>query len=147
MMIKRTHKLQSRLSVKYFSTENNNSEAPKIDKCLYKTLSVDADANAKDIREAYLQKARDYHPDRRPDCLEYFTHCTKAYEVLSDQHKRAVYDDEQITDEDFFTMQVGPLRVNMLAVMFGVAVVGVGYLGYIKMNQSSKEGACPINHS
>jgi len=41
-----------------------------------------------------LQKARDYHPDRRPDCLEYFTHVTRAYEVLSDPHKRANYDED-----------------------------------------------------
>ena len=56
------------------------------------------------MKQAYLQRARDFHPDRRPDCLEYFTHCTKAYEVLYDDHKRAIYDDERISDADFFSV-------------------------------------------
>ena len=52
------------------------------------------DANQEDIKAAYLSKAREFHPDKRPDCLEFFTHVTKAYETLGDEHKRAIYDDE-----------------------------------------------------
>ena len=55
------------------------------------------------MRVAYLAKAREFHPDKRPECLDFFTHVTRAYETLSDEHKRAVYDDESIPDEDYFT--------------------------------------------
>ncbi len=143
-LLKRTSKLQARISVRTFSQDPK--QAPKIDSCLYKTLDVSKDANQIEIREAFLQKAREFHPDRRPECLEYFTHCTKAYEILSDNQKRAVYDDEQISDKDFFSVQIGPYKVNLIGVMLSTALVGVGYFGYIKLNQINNEGACPLNH-
>ena len=81
--------------------------APVIKDCYYETLGIGKEANSKDVREAYLSKAREYHPDKRPECLGYFTHVTKAYETLSDEHKRAVYDDDCIPDDEYFTLQVG----------------------------------------
>ena len=105
------------------------------------------DANQTDVREAFLQKARDFHPDRRPDCLEYFTHVTKAYETLSDVHKRAIYDDEQMSDEAFFSIKVRGYSVNMLSVLMGTALVGVGYYASKQLNKAPKEGACPVDHS
>ena len=68
------------------------------------------------MRAAYLSKAREFHPDKRPECLEFFTHVTKAYETLSDEHKRAIYDDESIPDEEFFTLKVGSLKINMFTI-------------------------------
>ena len=68
------------------------------------------DASKADIKAAYLAKAREFHPDRRPDCdetLQYFTHVTKAYETLGDDHRRAVYDDESIPDEEYFAIKIG----------------------------------------
>ena len=73
-----------KISVREFSSDNNSNKKPDITSCWYTTLGVKEDANQVEVREAFLQKARDYHPDRRPDCLEYFTHCTRAYEILSD---------------------------------------------------------------
>lgn len=121
-------------------------ETPVIDPCLYKTLGVEKDSNQKDIKAAYLQKARDFHPDKRPECLEYFTHVTKAYETLSNEHKRAVYDDEQISDEDFFSVKVAGVKVNMLSAMLAVSTVGISYFLYHRMAQKQKEGACPVDH-
>lgn len=109
-------------------------------------MGVDKDANKKDIKVAYLQKARDFHPDRRPECLEFFTHVTKAYEILHDDHKRAVYDDEQITDDDFFSVEIGGVKVNLIVVMVSTACAGVGYYLYASQSQTKKEGACPIDH-
>ena len=77
---------------------------PVIKDCLYETLGVSKEANKEDIRAAYLSKAREFHPDKRPDCLAFFTHCTKAYETLYDEHRRAVYDDDCIPDEEYFIL-------------------------------------------
>ncbi len=74
------------------------------------TLGVPKEATKADIKASYLAKAREFHPDRRPDCdetLRYFTHVTKAYETLSDDQKRAVYDDESIPDEEYFSVKIG----------------------------------------
>jgi DnaJ-class molecular chaperone len=97
-------------SLRFFST------VPKIDKCLYKTLGVKKDSNTLEIKEAYLKKAREFHPDKNPDALEFFTHCTKAYEILGDDHKRAIYDEESITDEEFFTLKIGSVKINMFTI-------------------------------
>ncbi len=39
------------------------------------------------------------------------------------------------------------MKINLLMVMMSTALLGVGYLGYIKYNASRKEGACPVTHS
>ena len=74
------------------------------------------DANKFDIKEAYLAKARLFHPDKNPEALEYFTQIAKAYEILSDPHKRAIYDEESITDEEFFTIHLGPIKINLFTI-------------------------------
>lgn len=78
--------------------------------------------------------------------MEYFTHVTKAYEILSDTQKRAIYDDEQISDEDYFSIKVAGLKINMIAVMMTISVAGVGYFGFSKLQSQNREGACPVSH-
>ena len=73
------------------------------------------DANSQEIKEAYLRLARQYHPDKKPEALEFFTQVARAYETLSDPQKRAAYDEESITDEEFFTIRIGPLKVNLFS--------------------------------
>ena len=63
-----------------------------------------------------MQKAREFHPDKNPEALEYFTHCTKAYEILGDDHKRAIYDEESISDEEFFTFKIGSIKINIFSI-------------------------------
>jgi len=103
-----------------------------------------------------LSKAREYHPDKRPECLDFFTHVTKAYEVLSDDHKRANYDDEQIPDEEYFTVTVGGAKINMFTVLSVTAVTLVAFnVAYFSgalskvfpTDNTRKEGACPIDHT
>ena len=72
---------------------------------------------------------------------------TKAYETLSDVHKRAIYDDEQMSDEAFFSIKVRGYSVNMLSLLMGTALVGVGYYASKQLNKAPKEGACPVDHS
>ena len=60
----------------------------------YSILGVDRGANAADIKKAYRQKARQYHPDANPgtDTTEQFQDVNRAYEVLSDADLKRKYD-------------------------------------------------------
>lgn len=61
----------------------------------YKILSVSRNATPGEIKKAYRKQAMKYHPDRNPDdkeAEEKFKSCTEAYEVLSDEKKRQIYD-------------------------------------------------------
>ncbi|GIK08074.1 MAG: molecular chaperone DnaJ [Anaerolineaceae bacterium] len=61
----------------------------------YKILGVERKAGADDIRKAYRKLALKYHPDRNPGdkaAEERFKEVNEAYQVLSDEQKRARYD-------------------------------------------------------
>lgn len=60
----------------------------------YAVLGVSRDATADEIKKAFRRKARETHPDVAddPDAEERFKLINEAYEVLSDEHKRANYD-------------------------------------------------------
>jgi molecular chaperone DnaJ len=60
----------------------------------YEVLEVNRSAQADDIRRAYRRLARQYHPDLNPsaEAEERFKEINEAYEVLSDDSRRASYD-------------------------------------------------------
>ena len=61
----------------------------------YEVLSVSRSADGSTIKKAYRKLAMKFHPDRNPDDREaesQFKECTEAYEVLSDDKKRQIYD-------------------------------------------------------
>jgi molecular chaperone DnaJ len=61
----------------------------------YELLGVPRDASAADVRKAYKKLALKYHPDRNGGCGDataQFKAVTEAYQVLSDDEKRARYD-------------------------------------------------------
>jgi len=61
----------------------------------YKVLDVPRSATEAQVKQAYRRLAMKYHPDRNPsdrDAEERFKEAKEAYEVLTDAHKRAVYD-------------------------------------------------------
>ncbi len=60
----------------------------------YEILGVSKDASKDEIKSAFRKKARQLHPDvnKAPDAEEKFKELGKAYEILSDDEKRATYD-------------------------------------------------------
>src|SRR3954463_1395568 len=61
----------------------------------YEILSVSKSASQDEIKKAYRKVAMQFHPDRNPgdkSAEEKFKEAAEAYEVLSDQDKRAQYD-------------------------------------------------------
>src|SRR6186713_1956326 len=61
----------------------------------YKVLDVPKNAAEADIKKAYRRMAMKFHPDRNPDDAEAegkFKEAKEAYEVLTDEQKRAIYD-------------------------------------------------------
>ena len=62
---------------------------------LYQTLGVGRDASKDEIKKAHRKLALKYHPDKNPDdkvASEKFKRAQEAYDVLSDDEKRAAYD-------------------------------------------------------
>lgn len=102
-------------------------------KSLYGILGVQPTDSCADIKKAYFKLARTHHPDKGGD-PEKFKEITKAYEILSDEQKRHMYDtygstDDQLSEE--FSVPSGafpfPFEVNLndlFGNMFGNPPVG-----------------------
>ena len=61
----------------------------------YKILGVDKTILQKDVKRAYLKRAKQFHPDLHPDdpkAKAKFQALTEAYDVIGDPEKRAKYD-------------------------------------------------------
>ncbi|MCA9264064.1 MAG: molecular chaperone DnaJ [Planctomycetales bacterium] len=61
----------------------------------YEVLGVERNASDREISSAYRKLAIRYHPDSNPnneEAVALFKECAEAYEVLSDEQKRARYD-------------------------------------------------------
>ncbi|XP_014491696.1 dnaJ homolog subfamily B member 13 [Vigna radiata var. radiata] len=62
----------------------------------YDILQVDRDAKDEDLKRAYKRLAMKWHPDKnltnKEDAESMFKQVSEAYEVLSDPHKRALFD-------------------------------------------------------
>lgn len=98
-------------------------------KSLYSTLEVSENASMDEIKKAYRRLARKYHPDinKDPGAEEKFKEINAAYEILSDESKKAQYDqfgDGMFGGQNFsdFTRGAGANGMNLddiLSQIFG----------------------------
>ena len=62
----------------------------------YEVLGVNKNASQDEIKKAYRELSKKYHPDLNPDnkeeATEKFREVSEAYEVLKDDKKRQMYD-------------------------------------------------------
>jgi molecular chaperone DnaJ len=58
----------------------------------YKVLGVERGASKDDIKKAFRKLAHQYHPDKNNGDDKKFKEVNEAYQVLSDDQKRAQYD-------------------------------------------------------
>ena len=77
----------------------------------YEVLGLDKSATPDQIKQAYRKLALQYHPDRNkdPSAADRFKEISEAYAVLSDEKKKAQYDqyghagfDQMYSQEDIF---------------------------------------------
>ncbi|XP_052865128.1 dnaJ homolog subfamily C member 16 [Anopheles cruzii] len=68
----------------------------------YTALGVERRATLQEIRRAYKQLAKEWHPDKtkHPEAEKKFVEIKQAYELLSDSERRKAYDQFGITNED-----------------------------------------------
>lgn len=68
----------------------------------YKILGISKNSSSKEIKKAYYQLAKKYHPDTNkddPNAKKKFQEVSEAYEILSDDTKRKEYDTFGTTSE------------------------------------------------
>ncbi|MFA5736793.1 MAG: molecular chaperone DnaJ [Candidatus Paceibacterota bacterium] len=63
-----------------------------MDKDFYKILGIERNASKEDIRKAFHKLAHKYHPDKTNGDEAKFKEVNEAYQILSDDKRRAQYD-------------------------------------------------------
>lgn len=62
------------------------------DNKLYDLLGVPRSATDQEIKKAYHKLAKTHHPDKNPESAEKFKEISFAYQVLTDENKRQIYE-------------------------------------------------------
>lgn len=85
----------------------------------YKVLGLNHNSTSEEIKKAYRQKAKIFHPDvnASSNAGEDFRIITEAYETLSDVDKRRAYDTQDFVNSTYvnstyINFNTEPLRVN-----------------------------------
>jgi curved DNA-binding protein CbpA len=87
---------------------------------LYEILGVNKDASEEEIKKAFREKAKSYHPDIGGD-HKIFSEMTVAYNILIDVKKRTLYDKTGSTDSesDIIKNSANTILTNMITNILG----------------------------
>jgi len=113
----------------------------------YQTLGVTKDASQKDIKKAYYQLAKKYHPDSNkndPNASKKFQEVSEAYEILGDEEKRQQYDTYGTAGDQFGMGGGGGFKGNidpeeLFRTIFGDRSGGGNPFGNINFGQQTSE--------
>ncbi|KAF7276522.1 hypothetical protein GWI33_010163 [Rhynchophorus ferrugineus] len=74
----------------------------------YEILGVHRTASSQEIKQAYRQLVKEWHPDKSKSssAQHRFIEITQAYELLSDPERRALYDTKGITENDYSNIPI-----------------------------------------
>lgn len=105
-----------------------------MEKSLYTTLGVAQNATQDEIKKAYRKLARQYHPDinKAKDAEEKFKEINAAYEILSDEKKRAQYDqfgDSMFGGQNFSDFARSNQNINLDDILSQIFGGGFGAKG------------------
>ncbi|CAG8580650.1 6599_t:CDS:2, partial [Paraglomus occultum] len=89
---------------------------------LYDILELKPDASESEIKKAYRKLALKYHPDKNPDTGEKFKEIAHAFEILSDEQKRAAYD--RFGEEGVSEGGMGMSAEDIFSSFFGGSMFG-----------------------
>jgi curved DNA-binding protein len=109
----------------------------------YSILGVSRDADEKTIKKAFRKLAREHHPDAGDDEAK-FKEMNEAYEVLSDEMKRKLYDQFGTANANQIPNGWGGQAVNMEDI-FGAGGAGFGSWSDILDSIRNGEGAFGSN--
>jgi DnaJ-class molecular chaperone len=77
-----------------YSLRLGNLQIRFFSKSYYEILNLNKSATGSEVKKAFFELAKKYHPDtnKDPDAPKKFIEAKKAYEILSDSEKRKLYD-------------------------------------------------------
>ena len=110
----------------------------------YKTLGVPRTATTDEIKKAFRKLARKYHPDAGGSEAK-FKEINEAYEVLSDDKKRKLYDQYGTANENQIPRGWGGGSVNVEDIFGGAGAGGFGSWADILESIRRGEGAFGSN--
>jgi len=95
-------------------------------KDLYKILNVNKNSSQNDIKKAYKKLAFQYHPDKNSsdDAMEKFKEISEAYEILTNNDKKRIYDNFGYDSVKGDLPFINPL--DLFQSLFNVDFTGLG---------------------
>jgi curved DNA-binding protein CbpA len=106
------------------------------DDSLYKLLGVKTIATSKDIKRAYYQLAKVYHPDKNPEHQETFLKIHQAYDTLYNPETRKAYDEIGLASTEGIDSSVFNTNV-FFDVLFGMSSELENYIGDLTIQSVS----------